>query len=414
MKILTVVFDLGKGGTQRAAQNFCEGYALLGHDSRVLALDGQGHRRAELEALGIHVWTLQPNIINEVATWSPDVVHLHTIGIDAEVVKEMKNMFVQALFVETNVFSEQSILTDYVERSFQLSKWAAFNYVARRGSVNKCVIVPNPIKTSNFFRASPDEQLSFRQTFNIAPNAFVFGRVGQNFIDKWSFHLIDLFIRFRKNVDRSTVLLLVNPPEALVDYARDQKITEHIVLIHELTDDRQLRNCYSVIDVFLHIANQGESFGLVLAESLLCETPVITLNTPWCDNSQAEVVSHTIGGLCANTLSEFYDHMKLLHDDELLRRNMGRAGSHSIRDRYDYRAVAERSLALLSSNRNNLLTVETIVDDLKLKSSDYNIIVRRLLKIKITLFRDKLHSSFAHRVINLLIRASCGYRMRRS
>ncbi len=48
MKILTIVNNLDKGGTQRAAQNFCEGYAKLSNDSRILTVYKGGIRVEEL------------------------------------------------------------------------------------------------------------------------------------------------------------------------------------------------------------------------------------------------------------------------------------------------------------------------------------------------------------------------------
>lgn len=54
MKILTVVYSLGKGGTERAAQNFAFGYSDIGysdigHDSRFLYTRIDGVRREYLE-----------------------------------------------------------------------------------------------------------------------------------------------------------------------------------------------------------------------------------------------------------------------------------------------------------------------------------------------------------------------------
>ena len=40
------------------------------------------------------------------------------------------------------------------------------------------------------------------------------------------------------------------------------------------------------MDVFAHSAQQGESFGYVLAEAALCEIPIVTMATPWADDSQ--------------------------------------------------------------------------------------------------------------------------------
>jgi hypothetical protein len=55
MRILTVVYNLEKGGTQRAAQNFCEGYKELGHDSKIVAAYNSGIRETELQEKGIEV-----------------------------------------------------------------------------------------------------------------------------------------------------------------------------------------------------------------------------------------------------------------------------------------------------------------------------------------------------------------------
>ena len=48
MRFLTIVYGLGPGGTERAAQNYSEGYKLLGHDVLVFSHDSGGPRVQEL------------------------------------------------------------------------------------------------------------------------------------------------------------------------------------------------------------------------------------------------------------------------------------------------------------------------------------------------------------------------------
>ena len=55
MKILTVVYNLEKGGTQRVAQIFAEAYHELGYDSRILSLYGLGCRYDEIRDI-LYVW----------------------------------------------------------------------------------------------------------------------------------------------------------------------------------------------------------------------------------------------------------------------------------------------------------------------------------------------------------------------
>ena len=81
MNILTVVSDLGKGGTQRTAQNFAEGYLDLGHDSRLIAFYNLGPRYGEL-INRLPVWfRINITTILEINKWSPDIIHIHTNGL---------------------------------------------------------------------------------------------------------------------------------------------------------------------------------------------------------------------------------------------------------------------------------------------------------------------------------------------
>jgi hypothetical protein len=49
VKILTIVCGLGKGGTERTAQNFAIGFKENGHESKLLAVNIGGFREQILE-----------------------------------------------------------------------------------------------------------------------------------------------------------------------------------------------------------------------------------------------------------------------------------------------------------------------------------------------------------------------------
>lgn len=112
MKILTIVNNLDKGGTQRAAQNFCEGYAKLGNDSRILTVYKGGIRVEELIKERIKVWIgFNEKILEEIVNWTPDIIHVHSHGIDKQTMYKIRRVLPKAKYVETNVFS---ILSDYM------------------------------------------------------------------------------------------------------------------------------------------------------------------------------------------------------------------------------------------------------------------------------------------------------------
>ncbi|WP_031529596.1 glycosyltransferase family 4 protein [Dyadobacter crusticola] len=353
MKILTVVYDLDKGGTQRAAQNFCEAYQILGHDSQLLATQAGGPREIELHALEIPYFVgLTDDFIKHVKIWQPDIVHLHSHSLVKEEVLALKQYCQSAKFVETNVFSEPSSYPeDILEYSFQLSEWCQYLYLLRGGSENKSVIVPNPVKTAQFKRPSNIEIAEFRNKYSIPENAFVIGRIGQRHYAKWSHYLIELLDRLLKEVNADTYLVLVNAREELLEYAYARNLHHRIINIDSIHGDLELSRCYSAIDVFMHISSQGESFGYALAESLLCETPVIALNTPWSDNSQSETIGHGIGGYCANSREELFEYTKQLFHAKLLRQKLGSQGREKIITDYDYVAVAQKGLQILSGVR---------------------------------------------------------------
>lgn len=146
--------------------------------------------------------------------------------------------------------------------------------------------------------------------------------------------------------------------------------------------------------MFLHIANQGESFGMVLAESLLCETPIITLNTPWRDNSQCEVVGK--GGICVNTINDFYKEMIKLYNNKSLRDKLGENGREYIINKYDYLLVAKDSINAIDNvdlNKNDEISFY--------KMYHSRLFVNKLISLLLWI---KFNVRYSHKYINYILR----------
>lgn len=341
MKILNVVYSLGKGGTERAAQNFATGYAENGNESRLLFTRQDGPRRAELVARGIPVHDLRrKEDVELLKEWAPDVVHVHSHGLQEDEMSNLVRTFCSAKFVETNVFSRPSPWEGSLHATFQLSNWCYHLYGLRGGNLKKSMIVPYPVETSRFSRASKESAQVFRAQHQLSEDDFVIGRIGQSFPGKWSDVLIDVFEDLRQK-DENVRLLIVNPPDSIRMRIRNSKFETDTRIIDTIIGDDALSVCYSAMDVFLHIAEQGESFGMVLAEALLCETPVVTLATPWGDNSQGEVVGHRVGGFVAARRDCLSALVFRLRRDASLRRQLGVAGRQRVIDSFSTARVAK-------------------------------------------------------------------------
>lgn len=354
MKILTVAYSLGKGGTERAAQNFALGYACIGHDSRFLCTRFDGMRRKVLERNKIIVYRLSNDhecFFSE--DWLPDIVHLHSHGLRLEDFNKIKKLFPRAKYIETNVFSRPSPWREQIDLSFQLSHWCNYLYKKRSGRTYPSVVIPNPIDTSAFQFCGKDRVSAFRSSHGINPDDILIGRVGQDFYGKWSPTLIDVFELLKKST-KNLKLIIVNPPKDIIRRATKSPFSKDIIQIEQILGDSNLADCYSSIDIFVLIAEQGESFGMVLAESLLCRTPVVTLATPWCDNSQGEVVGNRIGGFVAANKKDIRFLVEKLINDSSLRDKMGLAGRNRIIELYDLKKVAADALLSLDSKSNNV------------------------------------------------------------
>jgi glycosyltransferase involved in cell wall biosynthesis len=194
--------------------------------------------------------------------------------------------------------------------------------------------MPNLVMHTEFSRRPSDVRQSFRRAHGIPADALVFGRVGSLLEPKWSPIIFEAFSAYAATHDHAW-LLLVGMPVALrpalmtvPDYIR-----KRVVLVEFMRDDGELVDVYSSMDVFLHAARIGESFGMVLAEALLCGVPVITLSTPDKDNSQIEVVGHETGGLVVANVAGMLEAMHRLEDSEL-RRRYAEQGSTEIVKRF--------------------------------------------------------------------------------
>jgi glycosyltransferase involved in cell wall biosynthesis len=362
MRILTIVNQLTPGGTERVAQNCAIAYAQAGHDSAVLAYSEGGPRVEPLRQAGVTVFVGGPDAdgtraaVAQARDWNADVAHVHRPGGTDSLGALLRSLEVSGRrlpIVETSHFARADYSRDHalVDVHIQISRWCMWQW--QRWSMGQRprplgVLIPHMVRPDAFFRAPADDAARFRADHGIPADTIVLGRLGQSFDLSFPPALFDAFGRAAAR-DRRLHLVLVGAPDSVkprID-SLPPDVAGRITRVAFLHGDESLRACYSALDAFLHVTAIGETFGLVLCESMLCEVPVITLATPTKGNSQAEVVGHNRGGLVAADVPSVVMAIELLARDPALARRLGRQGAQWVRRELDPQRITARLLTVL-------------------------------------------------------------------
>lgn len=383
MKILTVIMDLGPGGMQRVAENYTLGYNESGVESAILAYRGGGVREENLYKKGIPVFIggpLESEMMSSVFAaleWGPDVIHIHRTGYpDKDSGKVLRALADKHLkIMETNVFGRFDPTPDggRIDIHLLLSHWCLWKYQrwsSRMVPQPIAVVVPNAVVSKEFYPLSDAEKCDVRREWGVPENAFVFGRVGQPNRPKWSPCIFNAFENIAKH-NPDVYLILAGLPSSYERYI--DKLPSDVrcrvrVLPFQYGDTR-LRRLYGGFDVFLHAAQIGESFGMVLCEAMLCGIPVITLATPCKDNSQIEVVGHKISGLVVRDKKYLCEAMSILIKDRLLYKKLSDQAPQWVHSQFDISVVIPR-LTLIARLLNSVRDRDEIKASL-LKSSEF-------------------------------------------
>lgn len=191
----------------------------------------------------------------------------------------------------TNVFGRNDWKSGrFVDVNVQISLWDLSRWNARRfpiGGGRFGIYLPYAIDTDGFRRTDANDRSGFRRKLGIGDKDFVVGRLGKT---DW------------RSVERSVSSFLARHPDAhfvsVDDYNQDSSAIARLSRIHTnrvhvipmLASTKESAVFYSACDLTIAASGIGESFGYVIAESLACETPVVSVSRPAQDNAQLELI----------------------------------------------------------------------------------------------------------------------------
>ncbi|UEG49451.1 glycosyltransferase family 4 protein [Ferruginibacter lapsinanis] len=360
MKLLTLVYSIGMGGTERAAVNYAIGYKQFGNDSRVLALGSGDERLPELVRNNVDTILMSKEkrsieeVEKELKIWEPDVIHVHNFS--KELIPHIERIKgSHTIVVETNVFSRPNYEKEYaiVNLSMQLSNWGYWKYVKWMRNEKyspEVATIPYIVHAENFDIKVDRTNSDFRRKNNIPEDAFLVGRVGQPHPSKWSVKLVDV-IKNTITDENRIYYVLVGPPKDLLAKINELSDAQkkRVICLDVIHGDHALSDFYNSIDCFAHMANIGESFGYVLAEAMLFSVPIVTLLTPLKDNAQFEMIGHYYGGICVTNKEEFSRAILQLAKDGELHKKLKENLTNWIVDRFSPEVVIPKQLAVYQS-----------------------------------------------------------------
>ena len=124
-----------------------------------------------------------------------------------------------------------------------------------------------------------------------------------------------------------------------------KELTHHVRFAHGRFRDEDMPAVYTRSDVCV-MTSRSEGFGLGLAESLACETPVVATRT----EGMAEVFEDGVGGFFVERDAVVLAQVLLtLLGDADLRRRLGRRGRRHVQARFPVQAQADRYVELFTS-----------------------------------------------------------------
>lgn len=361
MKVLTIVYDLGPGGTQRAAQNFSIAYKEKGFDVKVLGSAGLGPRTENLTKFSIECLDAKIDTavtLSKLKNWSPDIIHLHRAGNpDPYLIDLVKSIKTQnTIVLETNVFSyfDDTSDGDEIDVHLHLSEYCLWKWYSTATFFKKspqAAIIPYFVDCAPFYKVDNAEIVSFKNKYQIPLDKFIVGRIGQPSLAKWDPNIFNIVEKSEKN----THFVFIGAPKEYKDLANHRNVSIKITFIDFIHGDDNLRAAYNSFDIFLLMAIFGESFGMVLAESLLCQVPVICLSTPRRDNSQTYVVPHEIAGYVCNNENALLSSINFLSNNPAKLAELGQKGRHHVLTNFSKDILIKDLLKVIQSHKQKEL-----------------------------------------------------------
>ena len=310
MKIIHLINSLNKGGAEGNLYRLCKFHKKKYKNNiniTIITLIDNGFYEAELKKIGIKIFSLNMNKQNKffdfikkvlklrkfIKKQNPDIIQswmYHSNFIALFIPKR----FYDKLFwnirhseLNTKISKKMTIFLSIICGLFSKIVPKKIIYCSEKSinfhenyhfySKNKTVLIYNGCSDKTYY-PSKNLYLDFRKKNKIKKSEIVIGYAGRYAKQKNIFSMLFAFSKIIKN-QKNVYLYMVGKDislqnKELTSYTNDLKINNNVFFLNE---QKNLLEFYNGID-FLLLASHSESFPNVIAESMLCSTPVLSSN----------------------------------------------------------------------------------------------------------------------------------------
>ena len=271
--------------------------------------------------------------------------YVHVIGHDISYnfIKKIKFSFNQVKIFESNIFGIKSNYEKFLNESWQLNKWNNFKYLLSGGEKNYSIL-PSPVNYELLLNYKKKIKKIYRNPFSIL-------KVSQNSEGKWSKEIIEVFNKvYYKN--KNINLTLVTPTKTIIREIKklSPEIKNKIKIIKKIKNTKEIYKLYLKSNIFLHLTQQGETFGYVFFEANFFDCRVVCNETPWADNSQVEILRELYSSKC------LYNNNKSIVNS--LEKLILQKKNHFFKKKYEYKYsqknICRQAIKLMASRKKNI------------------------------------------------------------
>jgi len=322
IKVLQAASRLAIGGTEKALQVFCK--YLDKSRFEVIACGWQqgGCRVEELKKLGIRVIVGPVDINKVVRDHKIDICHIYRSGhYEPGSLPDKSKGWPK--IVETSIFHDfDPVEGERIDCHLFMSEFSKSRYVNRgpKRSHVQYEVMYNPVDFEELLPKPRD----FSNTI---------GRCSRADEAKWHKVCIDCLPKvFRKVTEAKCIIQ--GMPDMMRERLAHLSLGERVQVFEPTVNVQEF---YRRIDVFIHGARVGETFGSVIAEAMANKIPVVTLSTPRgkkC-NAQVELVEHGMTGFVCRWSWQYANAVIELLKNHDLRERFARQGYEKAREQFE-------------------------------------------------------------------------------
>lgn len=355
INVLEMHSSLGYAGGQRNMFTYAKNFDRNIFNVFVASYNEGGMYEKKLQEAGIDFVVSKKDvgkIIDFFREKNIDIIHIHRSGgyvpLESQILLEAKKINKNLVVVEKNIFGKYDHVShgDMDCSLFQSMMHIHERYVPASGMAfdfEKMKVFYNMVDADDFekYRLAESEISKYKSNLGIASDDFVIGKIARPHLAKWSDLILDM-MPYLVSLVPKIKLVLVGVPTSRVKKIKKSNFANHVILLPDTSDQREVHTFYQAIDVLVHSSKIGECNGNTINEAMFWKKPVVVNSTPKKDNGQLEQVNHMTDGIIANYPQNFARAVEYLYKNQDAAAVMGIKGHDKVLQLNDPTLITKR------------------------------------------------------------------------